>query len=528
MSAAREEESGALLSQEQKLKRSQAEENVVVTKGKMYTLVAIILVLFGILVSSQLGDWGTYEEQVGSEREVVILDGVVEKQVEVGAAINAEAAVENKELRELEKEDESAREEELAQELEKIEALAKEKELAEKKDRKKKRKKKRQKAMEKNFASRVDISAALSENDVKKKAARKNRHSEKTKQYDEMQKMMRAHFERKWKKMKKMTPRDFVLPAAKQKIVDEYDGSLKPPEYCYKSPKGNKAEPREPDKDDKRNADLPLDIAKKILRLAAADYPCLILHQECMRNETSQHADKFFHEYDRLYFQKSTLTREQKITKVPNFANLKLGTCAIVGNADNMLHHKHGKEIDEHDFVVRFNVITKPYKDGVGSKCSGLFLKPKYATSKFKRDLDPSMFNFFPKYVPFELKPATLPGGKPPLVYGQYDNGLWRTDLEQMFWGFIEEKNLTDAGYSFGVKKLPHPTGGLSRLRSMIQLLSMGVCDRLDVYGFSVGGGKYFDPKKIVSHAHPISSENYFYRLYMATGVHGKFCLYGK
>ena len=167
MSAAREEESGALLSQEQKLKRSQAEENVVVTKGKMYTLVAIILVLFGILVSSQLRDWGTYEEQVGSEREVVILDGVVEKQVEVGAAINAEAAVENKELRELEKEDESAREEELAQELEKIEALAKEQELAEKKDRKKKRKKKGQKAMEKNFASRVDISAALSENDVK-------------------------------------------------------------------------------------------------------------------------------------------------------------------------------------------------------------------------------------------------------------------------------------------------------------------------------------------------------------------------
>ena len=88
------------MSQEQKLKRSQAEENVVVTKGKMYTLVAIILVLFGILVSSQLGDWGTYEEQVGSEREVVILDGVVEKQVEVGAAINAEAALVEAEIEE--------------------------------------------------------------------------------------------------------------------------------------------------------------------------------------------------------------------------------------------------------------------------------------------------------------------------------------------------------------------------------------------------------------------------------------------
>ena len=98
-----------------------------------------------------------------------------------------------------------------------------------------------------------------------------------------------------------------------------------------------------------------------------------------------------------------------------------------------------------------------------------------------------------------------------------------------MFYAFLEAKNMTGfAGSSFGVPKLPHPTGGITRLRAIIQMLSTGVCDRLDVYGFSVGGGKYFDRKHVVSHAHPISSENYFLRLMMATGVHGKLCIYGK
>ena len=30
-----------------------------------------------------------------------------------------------------------------------------------------------------------------------------------------------------------------------------------------------------------------------------------------------------------------------------------------------------------------------------------------------------------------------------------------------------------------------------------------------------------------VSSAHPIRAENFVYRLWMATGVHGKFCMYG-
>ena len=56
-------------------------------------------------------------------------------------------------------------------------------------------------------------------------------------------------------------------------------------------------------------------------------------------------------------------------------------------------------------------------------------------------------------------------------------------------------------------------------MRAIVELLRTGVCSRLDLYGFSSGGGKYFLRNKIVSKAHPISGENYIYRLWMATGV---------
>lgn len=44
------------------------------------------------------------------------------------------------------------------------------------------------------------------------------------------------------------------------------------------------------------------------------------------------------------------------VERLPSLPPGSLGTCAIIGNADNLLRHKWGREIDMHDFVVRFNV----------------------------------------------------------------------------------------------------------------------------------------------------------------------------
>ncbi len=154
--------------------------------------------------------------------------------------------------------------------------------------------------------------------------------------------------------------------------------------------------------------------------MAGADYPCLLLHQECFNEAayaTEPRTQNTFDKYSRNYFKdkktgaKSSLTTEEKIAKLPDFGSLRLGSCAIVGNADNLLRGKYGKQIDEHDFVVRFNVVTKPYKEGVGSFASALFIKPNYQDTPFARDLDPIMFNFFPKYAPPSppLSSAQLP-----------------------------------------------------------------------------------------------------------------------
>ena len=132
------------------------------------------------------------------------------------------------------------------------------------------------------------------------------------------------------------------------------------------------------------------------------------------------------------------------------------------------------------------------------------------------------------RFVPFELNPKTLPAGKPAMVFEPYDVGLWRGDLEKAFFAYLEEKNLTGGLSSFGIPKLHHTSGGITRVRALLYMLRQGMCDRLDLYGFSAGGGKYFEPRSRVSGAHVMGAENYFYRLIMATGVKGKFCVYGK
>ena len=92
---------------------------------------------------------------------------------------------------------------------------------------------------------------------------------------------------------------------------------------------------------------------------------------------------------------------------------------------------------------------------------------------------------------------------------------------------YKEAKNIHVVIRAYGQNKMQHASGGVSRVRAIVELLRLGVCDRLDLYGISSGGGKYFIQRMKVSSAHPIRAENFVYRLWMATGVHGKFCMYG-
>ena len=108
------------------------------------------------------------------------------------------------------------------------------------------------------------------------------------------------------------------------------------------------------------------------------------------------------------------------IERLPEFKPGDLGTCAIIGNADNLLKHKWGPEIDQHDFVVRFNVKMKVhlprralcalaivvdsnvryrsaqgFEPHVGTKTGGLWTKPHYVDRKEDGDQKPSRFGLF-------------------------------------------------------------------------------------------------------------------------------------
>jgi hypothetical protein len=75
-----------------------------------------------------------------------------------------------------------------------------------------------------------------------------------------------------------------------------------------------------------------------------------------------------------------------------------------------------------------------------------------------------------------------------------------------------------------GIRK-GQPTGGWARLMALID---SGVCTRVDVYGFSAGGGKYFNTQATVKEAHVIRVEHFALRMLMATGAKGKVCVYGR
>ncbi len=291
--------------------------------------------------------------------------------------------------------------------------------------------------------------------------------------------------------------------------LDAWDGSLEPPEYCKTSPTGKQVKPAPAP----RKSPLPLKYAKEVLELIRKDRSCIILSRRCA-NATTRRVP-YYHRY---FESSSKLTQEEKIAKFPTLNPGEWGSCAIVGNGDNMIKGQYGKEIDDHDFVARYNVITKPYAKAVGTKVSGMFDKFNYRIGPHKPDRMPTRYHMYPKRTPRDMRADLMKGGIPPLVYGS-GKSPWRRDASAIYEIFKKVKKPK--------KKGVHPTGGFARVMSMVEMVKLGVCTRLDIYGFSEGGGKYFKRKHTVKTDHIIIAEHFTYRLLMATGVKGKVCIYG-
>ena len=200
--------------------------------------------------------------------------------------------------------------------------------------------------------------------------------------------------------------RTLEISDGRRPLPSEWDGSLKPPEYCYTSPTGKAVKPAPAPK----KSPIPTNYARQVLQLASKDRPCIILSRGCANESSTRHASARRLPYFHRYFDKtSKLTEEEKIMKFPTLFPGEWGSCAIVGNGDNMIKGQYGKEIDDHDFVARYNVITKPYAKAVGTKVSGMFDKFNYRIGPHKPDRMPTMVSHKPRHASLFSFSSLLP-----------------------------------------------------------------------------------------------------------------------
>ncbi|KAK3271123.1 hypothetical protein CYMTET_20508 [Cymbomonas tetramitiformis] len=270
--------------------------------------------------------------------------------------------------------------------------------------------------------------------------------------------------------------------------------SLAPPRLCYTAVSGKKVLPASA-----RVARPPSNsTAQEMLTMLGRSRPCMYFTQQCARRHKDASAlndplRKEILQYVELFFPGATLSEaglNGAISELISMEPGSLGTCAVVGTADNLLRVKRGAEIDAHDFVVRFNTPIKGFEKAVGKKVDGLWTKATYASGPNRGIQLPTRYHVSPKDR--TLKPIN---GIPVLPYGPSVKP-WRAVANSIYELYKSEKNMVKG----------KPTGGWARVMALID---SGLCTRLDIYGFSAGGGKYFARSSLVKQVHVINVEHY-------------------
>uniref|UniRef100_A0A7S0N8T3 Peptidase C1A papain C-terminal domain-containing protein n=1 Tax=Pyramimonas obovata TaxID=1411642 RepID=A0A7S0N8T3_9CHLO len=197
----------------------------------------------------------------------------------------------------------------------------------------------------------------------------------------------------------------------------------------------------------------------------------------------------------------------------PEVSKGELGSCAVVAVADNMLGKRRGPEIDAHDTVFRYNGPIKAYSRDIGSKGDVYYWKQRRDEKQYGQEGQRAnkfyMWKAPDKYYMFadkkEWAAMTFHGKQM----------LWETGLGgiHFVYGKYAAENPDDSRHS--------PSGGFGLAWAVI---SSGLCERVDLYGFSAeGGGRYFK-NAVVNVVHKIGLEHWSYRQAMESG-HGV-CIY--
>ena len=191
----------------------------------------------------------------------------------------------------------------------------------------------------------------------------------------------------------------------------------------------------------------------------------------------------------------------------PDLPAWSLGSCALVAVGDNLLRAKHGKAIDAHDTVIRYNAPVKAYAQHVGRRSTVVYWKVRNNEKQYGQEGDLGAkfvtFKDATKYHPIagakELKKGTF-RGKPVLWPSDRGAEIWKTAYES---------------YMRNVKGAPSKaaSGGF---KLACDVVGSGLCTRVSLYGFtSEGSGKYFDRSAMVKLAHFSGLEHFALRRMM-------------
>eukprot|EP00958_Prasinococcus_capsulatus_P003401 scaffold307_cov390-Prasinococcus_capsulatus_cf.AAC.18 len=197
---------------------------------------------------------------------------------------------------------------------------------------------------------------------------------------------------------------------------------------------------------------------------------------------------------------------------VPNLSKGEFGTCAVVGSADSLLHDDFGSIIDAHNTVIRYNSILLPKH--TGERTHVLIYKDEY---RQRNQEDPRWRKHVPLIYMLNQKQTTTLSmrGRPVLVLGPGQDDFDRRVRDFVYRIYMDDKRLS-------YKDTMRPTTGFKRVMAIV---ASGLCTRVDLYGFSSGGGKYFHQKAKPLKHHLLAAEHYAFRVLMSND---QMCVYGQ
>ena len=190
---------------------------------------------------------------------------------------------------------------------------------------------------------------------------------------------------------------------------------------------------------------------------------------------------------------------EERVFKEP--LKVPLNKVAIIGGSSSLSKNNFGKEIDEHDYVVRFNrAPTKGFEDIAGSKCS-LRVANNHVFDNHKED--PSVWTGQPHDFIKNLKDTTI------LYFGPdinpWNNYKKNTDNSCSLYRFQYE-NSDLLKMRLGVKFGANFSVGVGVI---VLFVLSGITPT--IYGFDVeedtGRSHYWESRPAVGPCHNLSTE---------------------